>query len=127
MGVKDYDYLYYLYLLRNHFANHFVANGSFFYLFHQCCIVFMASCRYSRCILCNYYMLCLVNSSPPGQNGRHFADDNFKHILMNEKFCISIRISLNVIPNGLIDNESALIQVMAWQAKQATTHYLTHC
>ena len=56
-----------------------------------------------------------VNSPAPGQNGRHFTVDNFKHILMNEKFCISIRISLKVIPNSLIDNESALIQVMAWR------------
>ena len=34
---------------------------------------------------------------------------------MNEKFCISIQISLKVIPNGLIDNKSALVQVMAWR------------
>ena len=33
---------------------------------------------------------------------------------MNEKFCISIRISLQFVPNGLIDNKSALVQVMAW-------------
>ena len=26
----------------------------------------------------------LVNSSPPGQNGRHFADDIFKRIFLNE-------------------------------------------
>ena len=29
-----------------------------------------------------------VNSSPPGQNGRHFADDVFRCIFLNEKFCI---------------------------------------
>ena len=28
-----------------------------------------------------------INSSAPGQNGRHFADDTFKCILMNEEFC----------------------------------------
>ena len=37
----------------------------------------------------------LVNSSPTGQNGYHFADDIFKCIFMNEKFCILIKISLN--------------------------------
>ena len=26
------------------------------------------------------------NSSPPGQNGRHFTDDNFRCIFVNEKF-----------------------------------------
>ena len=29
-----------------------------------------------------------VNSSPPGQNGRHFADNIFSCIFTNEKFCI---------------------------------------
>ena len=32
---------------------------------------------------------------------------------MNEKFCILNRISLKFIPKGLIDNESALVQLMA--------------
>ena len=31
---------------------------------------------------------------------------------MNEKFCISIRISLRFVPKGPIDNKSALVQVM---------------
>ena len=33
---------------------------------------------------------------------------------MNEKFCISIRISLKFVPEGRIDNDSPLVQVMAW-------------
>ena len=32
-----------------------------------------------------------VNSSPPGQNGHHLADDVFKSVNMNKKFCISIQ------------------------------------
>ena len=32
---------------------------------------------------------------------------------MNEKFNISIRISLKFVPVGHIDNKSALVQVMA--------------
>ena len=32
-----------------------------------------------------------LNSSPPGQNGRHFADDIFKCIFVNWIFCILIR------------------------------------
>ena len=35
---------------------------------------------------------------PPGQNGRRFADDIFKYIFFNEKFCIGIRISLKLVP-----------------------------
>ena len=32
-----------------------------------------------------------LNSSPPGQNGHHFADDIFGWIFMNEKFHILIK------------------------------------
>ena len=34
---------------------------------------------------------------------------------MNEKFCILIRISLNFVPGGPIDNKLALVQVMTWR------------
>ena len=50
-----------------------------------------------------------VNSSPPGQNGRHFAGDIFRRIFMNEKFCILIKISLEFVPKGPIDNNPALV------------------
>ena len=30
----------------------------------------------------------LLNSSPPGHNGRHFTDGIFKHIFVNVNFCI---------------------------------------
>ena len=43
-----------------------------------------------------------------------FTDNIFKCIFMNEKFCISIRISLKFVPKGRIDNKAALVQVMAW-------------
>ena len=52
-----------------------------------------------------------IHSSPSVQNGRHFI---FKCIFMNEKLYILIRISLNFVPKGPIDNNTALVQVMAW-------------
>ena len=55
------------------------------------------------------------NSSPPGQNGSYFADDIFNHIFLNEYIRISIQISLQLVHMGPIDNESALVQVMAWR------------
>ena len=64
------------------------------------------------------YLLILtdvINLSHPGKNGRHFADDIFKYISMNEKLCISIQFSLKSIPEGVIDNKSALVHVMAWR------------
>ena len=45
----------------------------------------------------------------PGQNGRHFADDIFRCIFVNEKFCNLIKISLRFIRKGAIDNNPALI------------------
>ena len=43
-----------------------------------------------------------VNSSPPEQYGRHFADDIFKCIFLNEKCGIFIRVSLKFLPKGPI-------------------------
>ena len=53
-------------------------------------------------------------SSPSGQNGRYFADDIFKCIFINEKFCILIQISMKFVPKGPIDNKATFVQVMAW-------------
>ena len=38
-----------------------------------------------------------------------------KCIFTNEKFCILFWISLKFVPKGPIDNNSALVQVMAWR------------
>ena len=50
----------------------------------------------------------------PGQNGHPFANGIVKHIFMNENFCILIKNFMEVIPKGIIDNNTALVQVMAW-------------
>ena len=57
----------------------------------------------------------VVNSSPPGQNGRYFPDDIFICILMNERFCIMIKVLLKFVPKGPINNIPALVQIMAWR------------
>ena len=57
----------------------------------------------------------LVNSLRPRQNGRHFADDTFKRIFLNENIRISIEISLKFVPSGPINNIPALVQIMAWR------------
>ena len=49
------------------------------------------------------------------QNGRHFADDSFKHIFMNECVCFFSQISLKFIPMGPIVNKSASVHVIAWR------------
>ena len=75
-----------------------------------------------------------INSLGPGRCGSNFksvlsthvthlpldkmaansADDNFGWIFLNENDRILIPISLKFVPKSPIDNESALIQVMAW-------------
>ena len=53
--------------------------------------------------------------NPLRQNGRHFSDDTFKGILLNENVWISIKISLKFVPKGMINNIPALVQIMAWR------------
>ena len=45
----------------------------------------------------------------PGQNGRHFADDIFRCIFVNEKVCILMKISLKFVPKGPIYSNPAFI------------------
>ena len=56
-----------------------------------------------------------LTPSSPEQNGRHFADDIFRWIFVNEIFCILIKISLKFVPKDMIDNNPALVQIMAWR------------
>ena len=55
-----------------------------------------------------------INTLRPRQNGRHFADDTFKHIFLKQNVRISIKISLNFVSKSPIDNIPALFQIMAW-------------
>ena len=51
----------------------------------------------------------------PRQNGRHFPDDIFKWLFLNENVWTSIYISLKLVPRGPINNIPTLAQVMAWR------------
>ena len=55
-----------------------------------------------------------VNTIKPRQNGWHFAEDISKYNFLNENCWISKDISLKYVPRGLVNNMSALVQVMAW-------------
>ena len=61
------------------------------------------------------YCIVLFNTLRPRQHGRHFADDIFKCIFLNENVWISIKISLKFVPKGPINNIPALVQIMAWR------------
>ena len=54
-----------------------------------------------------------INTLRPRKYGRHFAEDIFKCIFLNENIWISIQISLKFVPKGPINNIPALVQIMA--------------
>ena len=55
------------------------------------------------------------NTLRPRQSERHFADDIFMYIFLNENCCILIKFSLKYVRKGPIDNNPALVQIMAWR------------
>ena len=59
----------------------------------------------------------LINTLRQRQNGRHFEDDTFKCIFLNENVWIPITISLEFVPKGPINNIPALVQIMAWRRR----------
>ena len=59
--------------------------------------------------------LVLLNTLKLRLNGRHFADDIFKCIFLNENVWIPSNISLKFDPQGPINNIPALVQIMAWR------------
>ena len=56
-----------------------------------------------------------INTLRPRQNGRHFPDDIFKRIFLNENARISIWFSLKFVPKCPINNIPTLFQIMAWR------------
>ena len=64
---------------------------------------YLARCRWPRWLLVHYY----INSYPPGQNGRHIADNSFRCIFVNENVCIMITISLKFVSERPTDNNPA--------------------
>ena len=56
-----------------------------------------------------------INTLRPRQNERHFADDMFKCIFLNENAWIPMEISLKFVPKGPINKIPALFQIMAWR------------
>ena len=96
---------------------------------NKICGIFANHSGYSKMALCHGHILhitgplwgkstchlALFNTLRPRQNGRHFPDDIFKWIFLNENVWISISISLKFVPRGPINNISMLVQVMDWR------------
>ena len=62
----------------------------------------------------------------PLENDRLIADDIFKCIFVNEKFCILIRFSAKFVGNGPIRHNQVLVHVMAWR-RAGESHHLNQC
>ena len=54
-----------------------------------------------------------VSTLGPRQNGRHFADDIFKCIVVTENVWFPTKISLKFVPKGLINNIPSFVQLLA--------------
>ena len=81
------------------------------------CTVLFLSCDVKNTKF-NQYMpvlLSSLNTLRQRQNGRHFADDTFNRIFVNENARISIKFSLKFVPKGPVNNIPALVQIMAWR------------
>ena len=55
------------------------------------------------------------NTLRPRQDGRHFPENIFKRISLNENVWILTKISLKFDPKGPINNIPTLVQIMAWR------------
>ena len=58
-----------------------------------------------------------LNSLRPRQNDRHFADNTFRRIFLNENLWTLLKNSLKIVPKVGINNIPALTQIMAWRRR----------
>ena len=70
--------------------------------------------RHNCFFACHVHLLYAVdiNTLRPRQNGRHFPDDVFKCIFLNENVLVLIKISLKFVPKDSFINTPALVQIM---------------
>ena len=79
------------------------------------CFVLLCLYQLAGLALLHWYWVKFVNTLRPRQHGRHFTDDTFKRIFLNENAGIPIKISLKFVHKGPINNIPALVQIMAWR------------
>ena len=60
------------------------------------------------------YNTAMINRLRPRQHDRHFSEDIFKCIFLNENVWILLKISLKFVPKVRISNIPTLVQIMAW-------------
>ena len=81
-------------------------------IFH---VTFNMLMRYNQSHNSSVIIHTCFNTLRPRQNGRHFQDDIFKYMFLNENLWIPIKISLKFVPKGRINNIPTFVQIMAWR------------
>ena len=61
------------------------------------------------CVIQSKWISMSLTNLPLEKNGHHFIDNVFRYIFVNEKFCILTKISPKFAPEGLNDNNQALV------------------
>ena len=91
------------------------------------------SCHYRQFMVCLlwipspiYVFMSCLNSLAPGKFEWNFRHVIFKQILVIDGWSISCQIALIWMSLDITDDQSTLVQVMAW-CHQATSHYLSQC
>ena len=87
-------------------------------------LVVFIYCYFCHTVFTQLYYI--FRSSPPEQNGRHFADDIFKCIVLEETLNILIQISLKFVPR-VLQTRSQVWFRYCLRAKQVPSHYLNQC
>ena len=87
-------------------------------------MVVLAAGHQVRCIL--WGQGALFNSLAPGKFEWNFRHVFYKQILVIDGWGICCEIALIWMSLDFTDNQSTLVQVMAW-CHQATSHYLSQC
>ena len=89
-------------------------NYEYVIIFHDDTWHFLNKCWLSSMMACGITRCQGFNTLRLRQNGRHFPDNIFKCICLNETVWISIKISLEFVPKSPINYSPALVQIMAW-------------
>ena len=67
------------------------------------------------CFVSHWVLDSLTHWRQDKKGRRHFADDMFKCIFLNENVWILINIALKFVPKDQINNIPALVQIKAWR------------
>ena len=103
--------------------------------------------HYDVTVMCNEILLCsnavkyircsfeiMSLTHPPGQNGCHFADDIFRCIFVNKKFCILIKFSMMFVPRVqltitqhwlryVFDAKPLSVPLLTWFTPDSFSHF----